>query len=231
VSEPAPPIEGALACPGCGATVDRHQEYCLECGLRLPHDVERHGRARQAARRSWAGSWLLPALLGLVVAIAGTAVAVALSDVGESEAAIPVATGGSLTATDAADTPTAPEPAAEPTTAPAPTAPARTTTKAPAAQPQKTLAWPRTKRGWTIVLLSLPHRSGRELAEERAAEARRRGLRNVGILNSSRFASLHPNYYVVFTGVFDSQAEAVSALQRAQAAFPSQKVYQREIVP
>jgi hypothetical protein len=172
------------------------------------------------------GSWLPPALLALVVAVAGIVVAVALSDVGETEAAIPVATGGSLTATDAG-TPTAPEPAVQ-TTAPPPTAPARTTTQ-PAPKPQATLAWPRTKRGWTIVLLSLPHRSGRELAEERAAEARRRGLRTVGILNSSRFASLHPNYYVLFTGVFDSQAEAVSALQRARAVFPN--AYQREIVP
>ena len=227
MSEPAPPPAGGLVCPHCGATVDRHQEYCLECGLRLPHDVERHGRTtRLGERRAMTGSWLPPALLALVVAVAGIVVAVALSDVGETEAAIPVATGGSLTATDAG-TPTAPEPAVQ-TTAPPPTAPARTTTQ-PAPKPQATLAWPRTKRGWTIVLLSLPHRSGRELAEERAAEARRRGLRTVGILNSSRFASLHPNYYVLFTGVFDSQAEAVGALQRARAVFPN--AYQREIVP
>ncbi|HVM69463.1 MAG TPA: SPOR domain-containing protein [Gaiellaceae bacterium] len=91
------------------------------------------------------------------------------------------------------------------------------------------LAWPQDRRGWTIVLLSLPQSAGRAAAEQRAAEARRRGLRNVGVLDSSRFASLHPGYFVVFTGVFDSQAEAASALQRARAAFPT--AYQREIVP
>jgi hypothetical protein len=51
----------------------------------------------------------------------------------------------------------------------------------------------------------------------------------VGVLNSSRFASLHPGYFVVFSGIFESQAEATSALPRARSAFPL--AYQREIVP
>jgi len=54
-------------------------------------------------------------------------------------------------------------------------------------------------------------------------------LTDVGVLNSSRFASLHPGYFVVFTGVFDAQPEATSALPRARAAFPL--AYAREIVP
>jgi hypothetical protein len=54
-------------------------------------------------------------------------------------------------------------------------------------------------------------------------------LRRVGVLNSSRYASLHPGYYVVFTGIFETEAEAASALQRARAVFPA--AYQREIVP
>ena len=48
-------------------------------------------------------------------------------------------------------------------------------------------------------------------------------------INSSRYASLHPGYYVVFQGVFRDEAEASSALQRARTVFPS--AYQREIVP
>jgi len=79
------------------------------------------------------------------------------------------------------------------------------------------------------VLVSLPQSGGRDLADESAADARRDGLANVGILNSSRFASLHPGYFVVFTGVFDSEAEATSALPRARSVFPL--AYQREIVP
>jgi hypothetical protein len=89
--------------------------------------------------------------------------------------------------------------------------------------------WPRDRRGWTIVLLSLPQANGRAAALAKAAEARRGGLRRVGVLDSSRYASLHPGYYVVFTGIFDSEPEAASAIQRAKAVFPG--AYQREIVP
>ncbi len=79
------------------------------------------------------------------------------------------------------------------------------------------------------MLVSLPQSNGRDSAAATAAEARRDGLPDVGILNSSRFASLHPGYFVVFAGVFDSQAEATSALPRVRSAFPL--AYQREIVP
>ena len=62
-----------------------------------------------------------------------------------------------------------------------------------------------------------------------AKKARDGGLRRVGVLDSSRYASLHPGYYVIFHGVFETEAEASSALQRARAVFPT--AYQREIVP
>jgi len=110
------------------------------------------------------------------------------------------------------------------TTAPTPT----TTTPPPPANPA-TVTWPRDQRGWTIVLLSLPQANGRSAAAAKAAEARQGGLRQVGVLDSSRYASLHPGYYVVFTGVYDTEAEAASVLQRARAVFPT--AYQREIVP
>jgi hypothetical protein len=91
------------------------------------------------------------------------------------------------------------------------------------------VTWPRDRRGWTIVLVSLPQANGRAAAAAKAAEARRGGLRRVGVLDSSRYASLHPGYYVVFTGVYDSEPEAAGALQRARAVVPG--AYQREIVP
>ena len=79
------------------------------------------------------------------------------------------------------------------------------------------------------MLLSLPQANGLAAATAKAAEARRAGLRRVGVLDSGRYASLHPGYYVLFFGVFDSEAEAASALQRARAVFPA--AYQREIIP
>ena len=86
--------------------------------------------------------------------------------------------------------------------------------------PKQGLAiWPKGQEGWTIVLISLPKRDGRDAAVARAQQARSRRLPQVGILDSSKVASLHPGYWVVFTGVYETQPEATSALQRAKAAF------------
>ncbi len=232
MSEPTTP---QLVCPRCSAPVEPLQEYCLDCGLRLPHVVpSRFEQASEtvAARRPWAGPWLLPALLGLVIAVLGGGAAIAISSRGEETAAVSTATGGSLTVTEPAETLTAPEPTttAAPTTAPTTTAPAATTS-APPPKPRvpAAITWPAGKRGWTIVLISLPKTNGRAAAAARAKEARDRGLRRVGILDSSRYASLHPGYYVVFMGVYESDADAASSLRQARAVFGN--AYQRAIVP
>ena len=186
MTDPAPPH-----CPRCNATIAPNQEYCLECGMRLDRDQRSGSVAPMSAgighRQGWAAPWVLPALLGLVIAVLGTA--------------------------------------AKPSTT---TTPKPTTTAKPPANPAS-IVWPRGRRGWTIVLISLPQANGLAAANARAAQARRAGLRRVGVLDSGRYASLHPGYYVVFSGVFDSEAEAASALQRARAAFPP--AYQREIIP
>ena len=220
---------GATRCPRCGAAAQQGQEYCLECGGRLaqqPDGPVARASTSVAERHEWAGAWLVPALLGLVIAVLGTGAAIAISGDGEEESAIPTATGGSLTATGGTPTLTAPEP----TTPTETTAPATTTTTAPSppANPA-TIAWPRDRRGWTIVLLSLPQTNGRDAAAAQAKKARDGGLRRVGIVDSSRYASLHPGYYVIFQGVYADEAAASSALQRARSVFPS--AYQREIVP
>ena len=165
-----------------------------------------------------------------MIAVLGAGAAIAISSDGEEPSAISTATGGSLTVTNDGSTLTAPEPTEPATTAanPPTTAPKPTTTPKPPANPAA-IVWPRGRRGWTIVLVSLPQANGLAAANAKAAQARRAGLRRVGVLDSGRYASLHPGYYVLFTGVFDSEAEASSALQRARAAFPA--AYQREIIP
>jgi len=202
-----------LHCPRCEAVVRPGQEYCLECGGRLGHarpgPVER-AAAGVAERHPWAGAWVLPALLGLAIAVLGTGAAIAISDDGDGRTAVS----------------TAPEPT-EPTVTTEP-APTTTTTPPPPANPAA-VTWPRNQRGWTIVLLALPQTNGRSAAAATATKARTGGLRQVGVLDSSRYASLRPGYYVVFTGVYDTEPEAASALQRARAVFPT--AYQREIVP
>ena len=221
---------GPTSCPHCGAAAQPAQEYCLECGGRLaqhPDGPVARASTSVAERHDWAGAWLVPALLGLVIAVIGTGAAIAISGEGEEESAIPTATGGSLTATGGTPTLTAPEPTT-PTerTGPGTTAPAAT---APPPPNPAAVTWPRDRRGWTIVLVSLPQTNGRDAAAAQAKKARDGGLRRVGVLDSSRYASVHPGYYVIFQGVYADEAEASSALQRARSVFPS--AYQREIVP
>ncbi len=230
MSEPGRPagVQPTLLCPRCSAGSAPGQEYCLECGLRLPQSrggtIERVSGGL-AARQPWAAGWLLPAVFALAIAILGAGAAIAISSDGETAEAVPTATGGSLTAPPSAAGLTAPEP----TTGSAATAPTPATTPPPAPRNPAAISWPAGRRGWTIVLLSLRQTDGRAAARAKADQARKGGLRRVGILDSSRFASLHPGYFVVFQGVFESETEAASALQRARAVFPA--AYQRAIIP
>ena len=76
-------------------------------------------------------------------------------------------------------------------------------------EPASQLAvWPRAQRGWTIVLVSIPKADGRDEAVAVAQQARTRGLSRVGVLDSSRFASLQPGYWMTLSGRFQSEADA-----------------------
>jgi hypothetical protein len=89
--------------------------------------------------------------------------------------------------------------------------------------------WPSGEDGWTIALVSLPQTGGRAPALARAKAARRKGLDAVGVLDSSRYASLHPGYWIVFSGVYASEAEATSALEDARSYARAAAV--RHVVP
>jgi hypothetical protein len=173
-------------CPRCGELVAPQQEYCLGCGARLP------GATAMSATDAGRG-WVLRALVALAVALAGTVAAVAATGGTKDRAQVVTATGGFATV------PTS-------STLPSPTDPG----------PTGIVDWPAGEDGWTISLASLPQTGGRRAAEARAREARKAGLAPVGVLDSSRYASLHPGYWVVFTGVYTSEAEATSALEPAR---------------
>jgi hypothetical protein len=179
------------ACPRCGEDVAQGQEYCLECGWRLPG-----GGPAGAPRPDPGRGWTRRALVGLVVALAGGAAAAA-------------ATGGGLGGEDAPSLMTA--------TGGFATTPTTETLPGPAGREAGLLDWPAGQDGWTIALASLPQTGGRRAALARARQAQRRGLSSVGILDSSRYASLHAGYWVVFAGIYSSEAEATSALEPARA--------------
>ncbi len=185
----------ASQCPRCGTARSPAQEYCLECGLRLPGP----GRLGPVPTDTHAARVRLIVLA--LVALAGAVVAIAATWEPTETTTIVTATGGSETVA----TPRVADPATELTT------------------------WPHDRTGWTVVLVSVPKDRGRDKAVAVAGQALRAGLRQVGIIDSSRFASLQPGYWTVFVGVTGSKPEATDRLRRARTVVRSART--QEIVP
>jgi hypothetical protein len=198
----------------------------VECGFRLPqsYGVVPGLRRRWLRRVGWyPGDWIWTALLTFAVAAAGAAAAIAVTQARDSGAAnvyvtptdvesVHEPTTAPVSVANTATLPTAPEPTATTTT--------RTAPAVPAAPPNGRTPWPKDRGGWTLLLMSYPKEGagGRESALAAATRAANARLPEVGILDSSRFASLHPGYYVVFSGIYDSQGRALAALRTARAS-------------
>jgi cell division septation protein DedD len=210
------------ACPACGAPAEPDQEYCLHCGTRIvpPRRLSSFGHPWQRRIGRYPGDWVFASLLLLLVA-AGSATAGIVAGRDTETASGPstiVATSPVVTA------PPSPPAQTEPTTtAGRPT----TKPKPPAAKPNAGLAvWP-AKDGYTVVIASIPARgSGLSDATAKAKEARTRGL-NAGVIESGKFASLHPGYYVVFAGIYGSLDEAERAARATASKYPN--AYAREV--
>ena len=232
MSAPERPPSGPV-CPRCGTPHDPGQEYCLECGYRLQPARGVLGRLSAAwqDRFGWyPGDWFWRVLLGLVIAVAGATAAIVLTDAGAENPPIVATQGGGPphTPTTAPETATVTLPSVSTATGPpsTPSKPPPPTTTAPA--PGSLIAWPAGESGFTVVLESIPTSAGHSLALARARAASRAGLPKVGILDSGRYSSLHPGYYVVFSGIYSSRGQAESA--RAAAAEKGyQLAYSREI--
>lgn len=222
-SEPEPGL-----CPRCGSPYEPYQEYCLECGIRLPppYGVRRDIWSRGSPLWLWAA---LAALL-LVALVAGAIVAIAATrkeSEGKPKSSIPVVTTGPGT-TDTVGIITQP-----PTvTINPPTTTFGTTTTLPTTTTFGTstlgttttsgnVTWPVGKDGYSIFLKSVPTSEGRSKADAAAQKARNNGLTQVGVLNSSDYSSLNPGYWVTFTGIYDTQQQANTALPNARSrGFP-----------
>jgi hypothetical protein len=234
------PEEPRDYCPRCGAAYEPLQEYCLECGARLPTNRGVVGVLAAAWQRrlSWyPGDWIWPVLLFAALTAIATTAAVAANSARKSAQPTLVATTPSVTVgpgapqgtvpvTSGASTlPNAPQPTI--TTGPLPTAPGSPptgptkTTPAHPANPNALTVWPAGQSGYTNILESLPVAAGRSTALARARQAKRNGLRDVGVLVSAQYSSLHPGYFVVFSGIYRSGSEASAGLATAHAkGFP-----------
>jgi hypothetical protein len=208
VTQPA-----AGACPRCGTAYTSGQEYCLECGLRLPgRNGIFSGLATAWARRGWyPGDWVWPVLVFLVLAGIGALAAILLTGNGNGSpiVAVPTDTGQRVTVPTTTSQPM-----------PTVTQPPPTTTAPPATTPHpssRLTSWP-TRDGYTVILQSIPAGAGRTNAERTARQALAAGLPQVGVLDSGRYSSLHPGYFVVFSGVYPSNTAASTHIAEAQRA-------------
>lgn len=215
-------------CPSCGAAAEPGQEYCLECGARLPARgglISNVGRAWRRRLRWYPGDWL-PIVLALLV-IAALATAAAVYAGGEEDEPAP---GRTLVAISPPDVTTTAAETETTETPPVASVPTEVTTTAPpdGAGPGNPVEWPADEDGFTVVLSSLPVSGGRDLAMQTARRGLRSGLGEVGVLDSEDYASLHPGFFVVFAGVYPSLEAAQNAVADARdAGFAN--AYAREI--
>jgi hypothetical protein len=209
---PPPVVEEAPAprrCPRCGASMTDEQEWCLRCG------------AAVGTRIATAQGWRVPLVLtGLLVALAAVAIAIAIiqlaDDTGEVPAtASPTPTPSAVQTPPPTPTPTptlTPDPAATPT----PT-PSATPTPSPTSTPGSSgsiAEWPAGTDGWTVVLAS---KSSEDAARDSAESFSAEGIPDVGVLDSNDFSSLKGGFWVVYSGEYDTQAEATDALDGIDA--------------
>ena len=212
-------------CPDCGAVVEPSQEYCLVCGKRLVETggaglAERWRHALPFADRDW--GW--PVLIALAIAILASVFAIVAEQHAAKTSTLQVlgphvqqtttsgatATGNSTPGTATTGT----------TSTGAKTTTHTATTSTSSSSPihiSGLIDWPGPS-AYTIVLASIPISSGKAGARQKALEALHSGLEDVGVLASSDYSSLHPGYFVIFSGVYRSQSEANKHLSAAQRA-------------
>ena len=102
--------------------------------------------------------------------------------------------------------------------APSTSAPVGTTSAPPPAPaPAALTAWT-VPDGYTVVVASVSGASGKPTAVQIAKHALAQGLPAVGVIASKDFSGLAPGYFVVFSGVYSSEAEASQHLAQAKRA-------------
>lgn len=198
-----------IRCAICDSRLEPDQTYCLECGTptQVAPQLRRGGRA----------AWIVG--LGLVLAgIGAGALAYAMSD--DESPRRGAATG---TSSDLATGSLPIDTTSIGTEFPSVSLSTDTTlTEAPVTDITETTAtaafisdWPSGTTAYTAILSSV-----RELAEAQATAERARGTgESAGVLFSTDHAGLSPGFYVVYSGVFDTRAEAVAHARKLAANF------------
>jgi hypothetical protein len=217
--------EPGEACAECGSPLAADQRYCLNCGTRRGDprlDYAHHltggngaegppgGPADPGSKQPGSGrDWTPFALVGLVAAF-GMMLAIGVligkgGSGGSDQASAPVVqvggTGGADTGTGGSNLPTA-----------------NTAFKSD---------WPAGKDGYTVELGTLPKQgTTAEQVDAQKSDAESKGATDVGALDTDDYGSLPAGNYLIYSGVYDTKADATKALKPLKSKFPDAKVVQ-----
>jgi len=226
------PLPGtAVRCTGCGHSMATDQKYCLECGKRkgeprvefgkymtdgvpdgdvpppLPPAVRPVAAPYPEDPRPVREITPLMAAGGLAAFAVILLLGVIVGRLGGNEAQAPVIAATGLPATAAA----VPE-----SGGPSVSTDVNVSFKAD---------WPSGKEGFTIELATVSKDSTDGAGiEATKADLLAKGAPEVGALDSDEFASLPAGNYVLYSGVYDTKAEAAKALNSFAASFPDAQV-------
>lgn len=198
-------------CTSCSAPLAEDQRYCLNCGLRrgaprVAYDALLRGddaEATQPAAGQMAAASSPPRTISPLGAAAGLGLLLL------------AVIAGSLIGSNRGDG----QPAQQVVTVPAAaTTPATTTPTAFVSDWQE-------GDGWTVQLQALPKTgSTPEQVTAAKASATSAGAADVGALDSSAYASLSPDEYVIYSGRYDDEKAAKAALKDLKDSFPDAQV-------
>lgn len=212
---PTPAPGQQKTCPNCHAVVADDQSYCLNCGSRLPDarmPVDRPGAPPpEGARRSDGGEppprdWTaVIALGGLAVLALVLVIGVLIGKSGNNSAKV-AASPSVITVAGGGGTNT-------------------TSTSADAGSGTSiTEDWPSGKSAWTIQLQTIKKAGATASSVDSAKSAATgKGATGVGLLDGSQYNGIGGDY-IIYSGIYDSQAKANAALPKLKKSFSGAKV-------
>jgi hypothetical protein len=206
-------------CPKCRGLVAEDQSYCLSCGARQPNarfpaSASGHAPGGPAHGSGPSHPDEHPRDWTPIVAVGGLAAMALILVIG-----VLIGKSGQST----------PKNAATPIVTVAgngggPSANTATTAGANSGSTSINEDWPSGKDAWTVQLQTVPKSGATQGSVDSAkAAAKSKGASGVGVLDAANYNNIGSDY-IIYSGVYDSQAKANAALGNLKKSFSSAKV-------